>query len=124
MTISNKASTSKAVELTKVAEKSYQNHLKIIEESKEFLKQLYDYISLSYDDLGKEANVNIEVIDKILASAQRFQDRRESPDFLASLKSCFCSPPHLFMEEKMKAQHRQFAEAQKVCSLYYTFSIT
>ena len=41
MTIS-KASTSKIVELIKVAEKSYRNHIETIEESKEFLKQLYD----------------------------------------------------------------------------------
>ena len=113
MTIS-KASCSESVELIKVDKKSYRNYLKTIEESKEFLKQLCDGLSSSYDDLSRETNVNIEIMDKILASSPQ---KSESPDFLASLKSCFSSPPHLFMEEKMKAKRKQFAEAQKVCSL-------
>ena len=109
-----KASTSELVEIIKVAEKSYRNYITTIEDSKEFLKQLYDGLSSSYDDLSRETNVNIELMDKILASAPQLLDQLESPDLLASLKSCFSSPPHLFMEEKMKAKCKQFAEAQKV----------
>ena len=110
----SKASCSEIVELKKVAEKSYRNHIETIEESKEFLKQLYDELSSSYDDLSREANVNIEIIEKMLASNQQFQDQSEVPDYLASLKSCFSSPPHLFMEEKMKAKFKQLTEVQKV----------
>ena len=116
MTIS-KASTSEIVEVIKVAEKSYRNYIRAIEDSKEFLKQLYDGLSSSYDDLSRETSVNIEIMDKILQSTQQFQDQSESPDFLAPLKACFSSPLHLFMEEKMKAKRKQFSEAQKVLHL-------
>ena len=114
------STVSETVEIINVAGKSYRNHIKTIEETKEFLKQLYDHLSSSYDDLSREANVNIEFIDKILASAHQFQDESESPDLLASLKSCFNSPPHLFMEEKMNAKRKQLAEVQKACTLYNT----
>lgn len=116
MTIS-KASTSEIVELIKVAERSYTNYIRNIEDSKEFLKQLYDGLSSSHDNLSRETNVNIDIMDKILASAPKFQDQLESPDFLAPLNS----PPHLFMKEKMKAKRKQFAEAQVLHFLTSSF---
>ena len=118
MTIS-KPSTSETVEVVRVAEKSYRNYLKTIEESKEFLKQLFNDLSSSYDDVSRETNANIEIMGKILASPSEFQYQTESPDFLATLKACFSTPIHMFMEEKMKAKRKQLGEAQKVCTLLY-----
>lgn len=109
-------STSEIVELLKEAKESYQNSIRIIAENKKDLTKMFDDLSSSYDNLCRQANENVEVMERILASDLQFQDLSNTSNTLEVLKSSFNLPSHKFLEEMIVAKQKKLTEAQQVNS--------
>jgi len=106
-------SKSEIVELLLEAKESYQNSIKIIVENKKYLSNMYDDLSSSFDNLGRQTNENVDVMEKMLTSDLQFQDPMVTSGVLEALKSSFNLPSHKFVE-MMVAKRKQLTEAQQV----------
>lgn len=104
-------------EILKEAKESHQNSIKILINSKKYLTKMYDDLSSSYDNLCRQTNENIDVIEDILASGLQCQDLLGNSTVLETLKSSLSLPSHKFLEEMITAKRKQLAEAHQVSRL-------
>jgi len=103
------------VALMKKAQTSYHISTKAMQEDKELMKNMYDNLSLSYENFMREMLEDVETLEKVLQqSAGQSGDHSGADKVLESLQACFDSPSQQWIDVTMKAKRRLLNEAQQV----------
>ena len=104
-------SKSEFVEILKKAKESHKDSIKIIAENKRYLAKMYDDLFSACDNVIRETNKNLQVMEKISVSRG---DPSGTSEVLEALKSSFNLPSHNFLEEMMIAKQKRLTNAQQV----------